>query len=103
MGDIWNKMNEEMSKPRFSGYDIAGAVVPGVAAAQGAKSAFKKYKAKKEAFNSFNSTASSNAAEGLSESMSSMSQMAKKTERPMQKPLPRASKPKIDLRKSYPE
>jgi len=93
-------MNEEMSKPRFSGYDIAGAVVPGVAAAQGVKSAIKKYKAKKE---DFNSTASSNAAEGLSESMSSMSQMAKKTERPMQKPLPRASKPKIDLRKSYPE
>ena len=85
-------MNEEMSKPRFSGYDIAGAVVPGVAAAQGMKSAYKKYKSKKDS-------------EGTSE-ISTMSQMA--SEMPKQELLTRRAKmadkaPKIDLRKSYPE
>ena len=85
-------MNEEMSKPRFSGYDIAGAVVPGVAAAQGAMSAYKKFKSKK--------TDDSEA--GGVRSMDAFKTM-KKSDMPMQKPLPRASKPKIDLRKSYPE
>lgn len=86
-------MDAEMSKPRFSGYDIAGAVVPGVAAAQGMKSAYKKYKSKKDS-------------EGTSE-ISTMSQMAK-SEMPKQELLTRRPKmadkaPKMDLRKSYPE
>lgn len=85
-------MNEEMSRPRFSGYDIAGAVVPPVAAAQGAMSAYKKFKSKK--------TDDSEA--GGVRSMDAFKAM-EKSDRPMQKPMPRANKPKIDLRKSYPE
>ena len=87
-------MNEEMSKPRFSGYDIAGAVVPPVAAAQGAMSAYKKYKSKK--------TDDSEAGGVRSMDVSKIS-VFKPADRPMQKPMPRANKPRIDLRKSYPE
>ena len=44
MGDIWNKIDEEMSKPRISGYDVMGPVGVGI---QGAKALTKAMDKKK--------------------------------------------------------
>lgn len=44
MGDIWNKIDEEMSKPRISGYDVMGPVGVGI---QGAKALTKAMGKKK--------------------------------------------------------
>jgi hypothetical protein len=45
MGDIWNKIDEEMSKPRLSGYDVMGPVGAGI---QGAKALTKAMGKKKK-------------------------------------------------------
>ena len=92
MGDIWNKMNEEMSKPRFSGYDIAGAVVPPVAAAQGAMSAYKKYKSKKTGLSTYARQF------GVADSLVEESQRSRARRKVGQNDKPNA---KINLRKEY--